>query len=721
MNKYMKLLKPRNIILTLALAVISISIAEAQVDYRWLTAGSFHNFYSTIGSEIEEGRIKEQQDGWQWPAIYRGQDAQATKAMWIGAKNVKDPLGGNNWSYRVVHVGPRVTGLGEFTPISMKTVSKYAPPVVMVDGEESFGKSVIYDEVDSSIKADVEIHTEVNSLLGVTVNRVVKQFSNQFHDNYHVIEYTLTNTGNVDDDDEIELQNHTVEDMFFYLQYRMAPVKAARYTINNSAGWGTNTMNDRRGDGLEPEGPEPEQFRAQFAWHGLHPGHQPPPGAPGDYDNVGGPVWIPNTTGGWLTASDTSGALHAYHFVGTVTLHADKSATDKSDDPGQPYTMSEIDSDAIYTNNNSAFSVNEMKTEYEEVMSRGRTPRHAYKIEPAGLSGFINPSKDPITGSGGGWSYIAGYGPYTLEPGESVTIVIAEASAGLDKELANDTGAEFKRGLINKVEKNTIVFQGRDSLFQTFERALANYGSDYEIPPSPLPPSEVFINSAGDGIDIEWEFNGNEGDIEGFQVYRASGRVDSTYTLLYTADPSERSVKDGEVGRGQSPSKFNSSLRVPLRGRDYYYYVVTLGKPNNDNVSGTPQGAQLVSNRYMTQAYDPARLLRPPGDKMSDIRVVPNPYNPNADDAFRLEQERSQDRIAFFEIPGIAKIEIYTEIGELIRTIYHTNGSGDENWDLKTEYRQRVASGIYIARIVNQDPNDIEFGRVVTRKIVIIL
>lgn len=720
MNKYMKLLNIRNLILTLALVVVSATVTQAQVDYRWLTAGSFHNFYSTIGSEIEEGRLKEQQDGWQWPAIYSGQDAQATKAMWLGARDVMDPQGGSNWNYRVVHVGPRVTGLGEFTPISMTTVSKHQPPVVMVDGAESYGKNLINDEVDPSLDADREIRTVVNSLLGVTVERVVKQFSNQFHDNYHVIEYTLTNTGNIDDDDDIELPNHTVKDLYLYFQNRMAPVKAARYTINNSAGWGTNTMNDRRGDGLTPEGPESEQFKAQFSWHGLHPGHSAPPGAPGDYDNVGGPVWVPNTTGGWLTPADTSGALHAYHFVGTVKLHADKSATDKSDDPDQPRTMSDIDSDAEITNNNDAFSVNEMKEEYE-LMSRGITPRHAYKIEPSGMPGFLSPSKDPITGSGGGWSYISGYGPYTLEPGESVTIVIAEASAGIDKKLAEETGKQFKRGFINNKEKNEVVFQSRDSLFQTFQRALDNYSSGYGIPESPEPPSEVRINSAGDGIDIEWEFNGSEADIEGFQIYRASGRVDSTYSLLYTADVSERFVKDGEVSREDNPSKFNSDVKVPLRGRDYYYYVVTLGKDNNDSVSDTPQGEQLVSNRYLTQAYDPARLLRAAGEKMSDIRVVPNPYNPNADDDYRFELSRSRDRIAFFEIPGKASIDIYTELGEHVRTIEHTNGSGDEYWDLKTEYRQRVASGIYIARITNKDSNDPEYGNVVTRKIVIIL
>ncbi|GAB5408081.1 MAG: hypothetical protein BalsKO_04460 [Balneolaceae bacterium] len=42
--------------------------------------GSFHNYYANIGSEIESGFIDAQQGGWQWPAIYLGQDAMAKRS-----------------------------------------------------------------------------------------------------------------------------------------------------------------------------------------------------------------------------------------------------------------------------------------------------------------------------------------------------------------------------------------------------------------------------------------------------------------------------------------------------------------------------------------------------------------------------------------------------------------------------------------------------------------
>jgi len=53
--------------------------------------------------------------------------------------------------------------------------------------------------------------------------------------------------------------------------------------------------------------------------------------------------------------------------------------------------------------------------------------------------------------------------------------------------------------------------------------------------------------------------------------------------------------------------------------------------------------------------------------------------------------------IAFYNIPGYCTIKIYTELGELIKTIEHTDGSGDATWNLITSSDQLIVSGIYIA------------------------
>jgi len=81
---------------------------QAQFKYKWMNAGSLHNWYSEVGCEVEEGRSSaaNQQDGLQWPAILPYQDSQAAKAMWVGAKNFTDERG-DLYPYKVDWLGAR--------------------------------------------------------------------------------------------------------------------------------------------------------------------------------------------------------------------------------------------------------------------------------------------------------------------------------------------------------------------------------------------------------------------------------------------------------------------------------------------------------------------------------------------------------------------------------------------------------------------------------------
>jgi hypothetical protein len=65
-------------------------------------------------------------------------------------------------------------------------------------------------------------------------------------------------------------------------------------------------------------------------------------------------------------------------------------------------------------------------------------------------------------------------------------------------------------------------------------------------------------------------------------------------------------------------------------------------------------------------------------------------------DPVRLRFEGEPNKITFLDIPGQCRIRIFTELGELVREIEHTNGAGDEYWDSYTSSRQVIVSGIYI-------------------------
>ncbi len=98
--------------------------------------------------------------------------------------------------------------------------------------------------------ADRMIINNVNTQVGISMTRRIFQFSQQYHDNYIVSEYTFKNTGNTDADDDIELPSTTLTGVYFYFQFRLAVCANVRNVIGNNTSWGINTMNDARGDGL---------------------------------------------------------------------------------------------------------------------------------------------------------------------------------------------------------------------------------------------------------------------------------------------------------------------------------------------------------------------------------------------------------------------------------------------------------------------------------------
>lgn len=645
-----------------------------------MSAGALHNWYSEIGSELEEaGFIKTQQFGMQWPAIYSYQDMQAARGMWIGAKDFTDEKG-QSFPYKVVTVGPRNPQFYSFFPVKMELISKVNPTNVYVDGNLSYQKNVEVDKINDKMPYDRMIENVVNSQLGITMTRKIFQFSQQYNDNYIVYEYTFTNTGNTDADPEIELPNTTLKDVYFWWTYRNSVNKSVRYVIGNSSGWGINTMNDARGDGVKVD-PVNERYRAQFSWHGYFPGKDVA------YDNIGGPIWsLTATARTYNNPADTVGRLGGTQFLGLVTLYADKSATEKVDDLSQPRTTDYVNSDhPMLLAGANALNIDRMTQEYALMSVGHKTPRHADAVEPSG-DFAIQKNAPNVGNASGGISFNNGYGPYTIGPGQSIRIVMAEAANGIGRNLQVDVGKRYKAGQITDVAKNRIVMQGKDSLMLTFKRVTEAFNANWSIPQPPLPPTSFEVNSGGDRISLKWEIDsGDPNPPTSFRVYRALGNVDSNYTMIYeTANASERSYADKSV----------------IRGFNYYYYITAVGAPVAAG-PGTPAG-RLESSRYYTQTYDPANLQRQAGEKLSDIRIVPNPFNASAKGSVRFPGVIDEDKIAFYNIPGECTIRIYSEIGELIKTIEHTNGSGDEYWYQVTSSNQIIVSGIYIAVITDK-------------------
>ena len=713
MRKNNKLIK--YLLLFFLICLISSSNFVYGDETRWIAVGMLHDWFSSAGCEREVGRTGEtidQQDGLQWPAQYKNQDGKAAKALWIGTTNYNDPIAGQTFDYKVIHVGPRALDeQNEFMPQEFKLIGRFNHPNVYIDGVPA-GKLDYLDEVDSTnadLVCDRMIYNEVNTSIGITEIRKIYGFSQQNHNNYYIYDYVFKNTGIIDlAGTKVD---QTLTGVIFHFQYRYSPGKeACSYGSNwlpQSFTWGHAFILDARNEAPvstnpltwpEPDAPP----RCLFGWQGPHSG--------ATFNTIGGPY---GTAGG-------DGRFGAANYMGVVTLHADESAQYKNDDPTQPFSTLFLGSDEKITQANAdQFNASRMQEEYEHIAAGHPVTRMADDVgcpDPIVCENYIDKYIYAGTtgGNPGGYSHCQGFGPYTIAPGESVHIVIAEAVNGLSKENCYSKGANWLAGK-NLIlpdgssttdadeYKNSWVYTGQDSIFQSFNRAIDVYENfkntgEFGIPQPPPPPELFEVNSGGDRIELKWTAAAAEAwdGFEGYRIYRGLHVPDSTYELIHECKKGVNFFEDV----------------TPRRGFDYYYYITCIDDGATNDIY---PGKKLESSMFWTMTNEPAYLRRPAGDQWDKVRIVPNPYNIRARE---IQYGTSgADRIMFLDIPAYCTIKIYTERGDLINKLEHTDGSGDEAWNSITSSRQVVVSGVYIAVIeVTDNCYHSETGELLFRK-----
>jgi hypothetical protein len=689
---------------------------------KWLWVSSLRQYFSNTGAEIEYGYrgrgpwLNFDQDfGLRWPAHYLNTDHNVGKALWIGTTSFSDP-NGTTYPYKVIPLGRSTIWMNSASyPVVFKLIGRFAAPQVIVDGANASDLDAndldltSGDQIDPSIPSDRMIYNVVNTPIGITTTRKVYAFTQQYHDNYYIYEYVFKNTGFSDNTGGVLTPARTLTGVVFDFRYRFAD--------NNDgyeAGWGfpaisygKNTINDAVGQDAAHTLPAPNNFCANFAYYGPHSA------STGVSDDIG----APNARNGSV--------LGGIGFTGELFLHADTSPQDTTNDITQPRTTAFMGSDGIIENISagSPFNASSMTLQYQDMTAGHDAQTHAEQIGKD-ANGWPTQFANLWGGRGvatGGYQNQQGFGPYTLAPGDSIRIVIAEAVAGISREkvweVANNWYTWYKNGKTGSTAfalptsdptlpagtswnpsypstttdgnfyKNAWTFTGRDSLFQTFRRARANYYSHYNIPQPPPPPEKFTVTSAGDKIILQWVGTNAESwpHFDGYRVYRAEAKADTTFSLIFSCNKSDLA------------NSYND--KSAKRGFNYFYYIQSKDDGSQNDIE---PGVPLVSSEFYTKTNAPASLRRPPGMinnvlNLEAIRVVPNPYNIKARPIQFGTTRSVQDQLAFFGLPPKCKINIYTETGDLIKTINHTNLSGDERWNAQTSSNQIVVSGLYIA------------------------
>ena len=682
-SKFYKLLTGLLVLFFICQSNVFAQQLGASGELKWLRINSLHTYFSEQGAQTETGGTEETNITFSWPGEYGiDQYTMRSNGMWLGCRNYYDAKVDKTFDKMVVNIGLKPNEYTErpvFDAVDFRLIGKYDHPIVSVDG--ALASELTYydvlDDVNPDIPADRLLIVKNHTLIGVTVTKKLYVWSTNGHDDYYIYDYTLKNTGIIDNEGTINHQD--IKDFYFLLAYRYtlsgeSIIYGDPYGTNWGTGamqWGGNVVNDVVG--REPNASDFE-FRAQLTWYG-------PNSAQPVSDDWGCPNY------------KDDGVMAAAKYAGRVVLHADKSATDQSDDLYQPScTRFAYSDNPIMQRATSPYNEVFANQRYD-FMASGHDPQtHAELIEASGLSADVWSA-----GSGtSGHTITQGFGPYQLNTGDSIHIVLAGAVSGISRAKNREVGGNWIQ-YVNGTGTPTLikpdgtetadhdeykrewVWTCKDSLFRAFRNAIANYESGYTLPQSPPPPAEFTVQSGGDKISLSWADNAtSHPNFDGYVIYRAQGSVvepKSSYQFLYECDASNVVHQFDDV--------------TAIRGFDYYYFIQSKAKNPQD------PSHPLLSSMFWTLTSIPATLQRPQGMLIDEVRVVPNPFDIRSR-AWQFGDEFQYDRIAFYELPGVCRLKIFTERGDLIWEKDHVDGSGDELWDSMTNSGQIVVSGIYI-------------------------
>jgi hypothetical protein len=677
----------------LVLLMGSIQTAVSQ-ELRWLRVNQLETYLVDYGAESEYGAI--QSNFFSWPAQY-GDNQYTTrgKGMWLGAKNFYDPVEQKLKSVKVIGAGPRLDPASQPTmifPLDIKLIGKSYPPKVFVDGQIGSNNTLydVLDEQDDHLPCERMIVMQLNTSMGVSVTKKVLAFTQPNHDGYLIQDYVFKNTGIYNRDGDVYAQ--TLNDFWVNFMYRYAFSGVTSSGWGSTWGafsseWGASTMYGDFGPYRNPL----DTIRGFYSYYGPNKERTSV-----TYDEDWG---CPNQNGG---GPNLDGLLGSAKYMGVVTLFASRGPGSLygTDDQNQPMSTSYFSSDDIMMQSSvSQYDESFMLQRYKR-MSEAHLPQsHEEAVGNQYVADWR--SAYPDRDAGGGSSQGQGFGPYTLAPGDSIHIVFAEGCSGISWEKCREVGAvwyQYYKGLSSPSLEfpanytgptatytdytRAWVQTGKDSIMQMLRSALRNYSSGYTLPQPPPPPDEFTVTSGGDRINLKWSANADGAQyFDGYVVWRAEGSV-KDYRTVYT--------KVFECNRANVVHEWDDTSAV--RGFNYYYAIQSKDDGSQNDLR---PGRPLYSSLVLTLTTTPAHLLRPAGNLLGEVRVVPNPYDIRAR-AWQFGDQFQYDRITFYGIPPKCKLKIYTENGTLIWETTHTNGSGDEIWDSKTSSGQVVVSGIYI-------------------------
>lgn len=286
-------------------------------------------------------------------------------------------------------------------------------------------------------------------------------------------------------------------------------------------------------------------------------------------------------------------------------------------------------------------------------------------------------------------------GPFTLEPGETDTLIIV-----------------------------TVMGQNLLDMQRNADRAAALYNSDFRVAEPPAEP-KVAIEAGDKVITLTWgnDSESSEG-FEGYRIYRSKDNgaswgdftvSDATGVPQSFVPYAQFDIKNGITGQSTHPDGswlwLGDDTGMPetndegkyifrdtdvLNGINYRYYIAAynVGTADIPPVENSPKTDPSLSNDNTVEGKPQSPVAT---STLSDIKVVPNPYVA----ANVFENKPFERELHFTHLPAECTIRIYNIAGELITTLIHDDGTSEESWNLRSSANQEVSPGLYVYNITS--------------------
>ncbi len=624
----------------------------------------------------------------------------------------------------------KFSDLQEVTPPvagKFKRVYRNPYPSKVLDGKDRTDILAKGDPVDPNLPSDVAVYSHLRSWTGIDIERWAYGFANEDYDDFAILEYKFTNTsGEKREDVYLGIQAETSSGSYY-----PADLWANYY--------GATYAKYAAGD------PTADSLRFFYSWEGDQIAAQPTIDTRGEPDAQWGNFREPQ-------------------YMGVAVLHADTGPNDETDNPAQPWkagwSQRELAPDLNVAGHEDIYNYlcnSDLTTQL--CQGAGWDPNnpgnYAVTVDADGnlvpdktgpyriLDPTLDNPRDPNVSIDNSTAFdplteqektvLLSFGPYQMEPGDDVRIVIALVGGQIPHRWAIDAGRAYPNGnasqrdmrplpynvpgsgamlrpdekavvdawtgganvatqgsMLDRRTKNSVLELGRVIAFLNAGKAnrvwkggnVNALSGSFNLPMAPATPSLQGI-SENDQVRLKW---GNEaasdtraGTIDKYRIYREYTRpaavvipTDTTFLFHDEVPASAREYVDTRV----------------VRGENYYYYVAPV---TIDGIEGSEfLNRTGTTDNKILEALTPSR--GPDAGWKDNVVVVPNPFHSQGADNYSEAK-----RLVFLNLPAYCNIHIFTVTGDRVQTLEHASGTGDSDWPRQETFStMEIVSGIYI-------------------------